>query len=73
MPGDILTGKWNQMKGDLKKTWGKLTDDDYTYINGDRQKLIGRLQERYGWDKMKAENEVNNYITNYERMNVGTR
>ncbi len=73
MPGDILTGKWNQMKGDLKKTWGKLTDDDYTYINGDRQKLIGRLQERYGWDKMKSENEVNTFLNNYEHTNVNTR
>ncbi len=73
MTGDILTGKWNQMKGDLKKTWGKLTDDDYMYINGDRQKLVGRLQERYGWDKMKAENEVNSFLNNYERTNVNTR
>ncbi len=73
MPGDILTGKWNQMKGDLKKTWGKLTDDDYTYIDGNRQKLVGRLQERYGWDKMKAEGEVNSFLDNYEHTNVNTR
>ncbi len=73
MANDILTGKWNQMKGDLKKTWGKLTDDDYTYINGDYQKLVGRLQERYGWDKMKAEQEANNYLNSYERTHMGTR
>ncbi len=73
MANDILTGKWNQMKGDLKKTWGKLTDDDYTYINGDYQKLVGRLQERYGWDKMKAEQEANNYLNNYEHTHMGTR
>jgi uncharacterized protein YjbJ (UPF0337 family) len=66
MAGDILTGKWNQMKGDLKKHWGKLTDDDITYINGDVQKLHGKLQERYGWDKMRAETEYNTFLKNYE-------
>ncbi len=67
MPGDILTGKWNQMKGDVKKWWGDLTDDDITYINGDRQKLYGKLQERYGWDRMKAEEEVNRRLAEYDR------
>lgn len=66
MPGDILTGKWNQMKGDVKKWWGNLTDDDITAINGDRQKLYGKLQERYGWDKMRAETEVNRRLTEYD-------
>ncbi len=66
MPGDILTGRWNQMKGDVKKWWGNLTDDDITYINGDRDKLYGRLQERYGWDRMRAEAEVNRRLTEYD-------
>lgn len=73
MPGDILTGKWNEMKGELKKKWGKLTDDDWTYVQGDRQKLIGRLQERYGWDRMKAESAVNDYMSEYERTHIGVR
>lgn len=66
MPGDILTGKWNQMKGDVKKWWGDLTDDDITHINGDRQKLYGKLQERYGWDRMRAETEVNRRLTEFD-------
>ena len=66
MPGDILTGRWNQMKGDVKKWWGNLTDDDLTYINGDTEKLYGRLQERYGWDRMRAEAEVNRRLTEYD-------
>ncbi len=66
MPGDILTGKWNQMKGNVKQWWGNLTDDDITYINGDRQKLYGKLQERYGWDRARAEAEVNRRLTEYD-------
>jgi uncharacterized protein YjbJ (UPF0337 family) len=66
MPGDILTGKWNQMKGDMKKWWGALSDDDLTYINGDRQKLYGKLQERYGWDKMRAQTEVDKRLKEYD-------
>ncbi len=66
MPGDILTGKWNQVKGNVKTWWGKLSDDDIAYINGDRQKLYGKLQERYGWDKMKAEDEVNRRLSEYD-------
>ncbi len=66
MPGDILTGKWNEMKGDLKKNWGKLTDDDWEHVKGDRQKLYGKIQERYGWDKLRAQTEVDNYLTTYE-------
>ena len=66
MPGDILTGKWNQMKGDVKKWFGSLTDDDIKYINGDRQKLYGKLQERYGWDRMKAEDEVNRKLREFD-------
>lgn len=55
---DILEGNWNQMKGKVKEQWGKLTDDDLTQINGKRDVLIGRLQERYGYDKKRAEDEL---------------
>lgn len=55
---DILEGNWNQMKGKVKEKWGKLTDDDLTQINGKKDVLIGRLQERYGYDKKRAEDEL---------------
>jgi uncharacterized protein YjbJ (UPF0337 family) len=45
---DILKGKWRQIKGEVQKKWGKLTDDDLDKIDGDREKLLGRLQENYG-------------------------
>ncbi len=52
---DILKGKWNQVKGDLKKSFGKLTDDDMLVIEGDMTKASGILQERYGYTREEAE------------------
>jgi len=48
MNWDQVEGKWKQMKGAVKEQWGKLTDDDLDVIAGKRDKLIGKLQERYG-------------------------
>jgi uncharacterized protein YjbJ (UPF0337 family) len=43
---DSLAGQWKQMRGDLKSWWGKLTDDDLEWIGGQKDKLIGALQEK---------------------------
>jgi uncharacterized protein YjbJ (UPF0337 family) len=51
-------GKWNQTKGAVKKQWGKLTDDDLTVIAGQRDQLVGKLQERYGIAKEEADKQV---------------
>lgn len=58
MNWDQAAGKWNQMKGAVKERWGKLTDDDLTVIDGNRDKLLGKIQERYGITKEKAEEEI---------------
>jgi uncharacterized protein YjbJ (UPF0337 family) len=62
MHADELKGKWTQFVGEVKRRWGKLTDDDLAVIAGDRDKLVGRLQERYGVEKDDAEREVNDFI-----------
>ena len=62
MNKDILKGKWTQMKGDLRSKWGKLTDDDLTQIQGDAEKFVGKLQERYGHTREQAEKELNDYL-----------
>jgi uncharacterized protein YjbJ (UPF0337 family) len=62
MNKDILKGKWMQMKGDLRKQWGKLTDSDMDQIQGDAEKFIGKLQERYGYSRQQAEKEYNDYM-----------
>jgi uncharacterized protein YjbJ (UPF0337 family) len=62
MNKDILKGKWTQMKGDIRGKWGKLTDDDVMQIQGDAEKFIGKLQERYGHTRDQAEKELNDYL-----------
>ena len=62
MNWDSLEGKWNQVKGSLRSKWGKLTDDDLNLIAGKRDTLIGRLQERYGLARDKAESQVDEWI-----------
>jgi uncharacterized protein YjbJ (UPF0337 family) len=58
MNWDRIEGNWKQFKGQAKQKWGKLTDDDLDTINGKREELAGRLQERYGYEKDRAEQEV---------------
>ncbi len=48
MNTDQFKGKWVQFSGEVKKQWGKLTDDDLKQIEGDYDKFVGRIQERYG-------------------------
>jgi uncharacterized protein YjbJ (UPF0337 family) len=62
MNSDVFKGKWHQLKGEVKSQWGKLTDDDLDRVSGDAEKLIGRVQERYGYARHDAEREVNNFI-----------
>ena len=62
MNEDILKGKWNEMKGEVKKKWGKLTDNDLMVISGEKEKLVGILQIKYGYAKDNAEKEYKEFI-----------
>ena len=62
MNWDIISGKWNQVKGDIRTQWGKLTDDDLDLIGGKKDKLIGTLQERYGKRRDEAEKELDTWL-----------
>src|SRR5215211_6419341 len=59
---DIIKGKWNQIKGEARKQWGMLTDDDWDQIAGERDKLVGKLQERYGWSREEAERRSDEFL-----------
>ena len=61
MNSETLKGEWNQLKGSVKQKWAELTDDDLTHIEGSRDKLVGRLQERSGRAKEEVEREVNDW------------
>jgi uncharacterized protein YjbJ (UPF0337 family) len=73
MNSDTLRGKWKQMRGELKKWWGDLTDDDLDRIDGERDQLIGRLQERYGYTRAQAETEVDRRLGDYDRLSEQER
>ena len=62
MNTDVMRGKWNQLKGEIRSRWGKLTDDDLTQIQGDAEKMIGKLQERYGYKREQAQKELNDFL-----------
>ena len=55
MNWDQVEGKWKEYKGTAKEKWGKLTDDDIDVIDGKRQQLVGKIQQRYGLAKEAAE------------------
>ena len=61
MNTDQMEGKWKQMKGALKQKWGKLTDDDLKIIEGNRDQLVGKVQERYGVARDEAQKQVNEW------------
>jgi uncharacterized protein YjbJ (UPF0337 family) len=61
MNSDSLKGQWNVVKGKVKDRWGKLTDDDLLRMEGKRDQLVGRIQERYGITKERAMEEVSRF------------
>lgn len=67
MNKDTVMGDWKQMRGEVQKQWGKLTNDDLDQINGEREKLVGRVQERYGHARDAAKKEVDSW---YEKRNA---
>ena len=48
MSWQAVQGNWRQFSGELKKRWAKLTDNDIKECEGNRDKLVGKLQELYG-------------------------
>jgi uncharacterized protein YjbJ (UPF0337 family) len=67
MNADVFRGRFNQLKGEIRSRWGKLTDDDLTQIHGEAEKMIGKLQERYGYRREQAEKELNEFLASKEQ------
>jgi uncharacterized protein YjbJ (UPF0337 family) len=65
MNHDIFAGQWKQMRGTLKSWWGKLSDDDFEWIAGQKDKLIGLVQEKYGYTRDQAQDEVERRFNEY--------
>lgn len=62
MNWDQVEGKWKQVRGSAKQQWGKLTDNDLEQIAGMRDKLVGKLQERYGIAQEEAQKKADEWI-----------
>ena len=62
MNWDQVQGNWEQFKGKVREKWGLLTDDDIGVVRGKRDQLVGMIQERYGFVKERAEEEVNSFL-----------
>jgi uncharacterized protein YjbJ (UPF0337 family) len=58
MNRDVFAGKWKQVRGQVKEWWGQLTDDELDQVEGNQDKLVGLLQEKYGYTREQAEQEV---------------
>ena len=66
MNKDVFVGKWTQVRGEAKVWWGKLTDDDLDKVAGRFDMFIGLLQEKYGYSRARAEQEIEKRVTELE-------
>lgn len=67
MNRDILEGQWKQIKGKVKQQWGRLTDDELDQLTGSYEELAGLIQERYGYSREEASNELDMFLDNYDK------
>ena len=66
MNKDIFEGKWKQVRGEIRGLWGKVTDDDLDKVAGQFDVFVGLLQEKYGYSREQAEEEINQKMNEYE-------
>lgn len=61
MNWDQISGRWEQAKGKVKEQWGRLTDDDMSVVAGKRDRLAGKIQEKYGIAREEAERQISDF------------
>ena len=66
MNTDTFEGRWRQMRGELRSWWGKLSDSDFDKIAGRKDRLIGMLQEKYGYTRDAAQHEMDRRFREYD-------
>lgn len=70
MNQDTIAGNWHQLKGEVKRQWGRLTDDQLTQVEGSREKLAGILQESYGIARDEAEKQIEAFENAWSKRNA---
>jgi uncharacterized protein YjbJ (UPF0337 family) len=73
MNWDQVESQWKQMAGKVRAKWGKLTDDDVTFIGGKKDTFVGKLQERYGMMKDDAERAIDEFMDGMNKDNEPRR
>jgi uncharacterized protein YjbJ (UPF0337 family) len=58
-----VQGNWNEAKGKVKTKWGRLTDDDLMQVEGNKDRLVGMIQQRYGIARDKAEQQLEEFLS----------
>jgi len=66
MNKDVFEGKWKQFRGQAKGWWGRLTDDDLNKVAGKFESFVGLLQEKYGYSRERAQEELEKHVNEYE-------
>ena len=66
MNENTLKGKWLEIKGDIQKSWGKLTDDDLEKTKGDMKAISGLIQQRYGEAEHKYSKKLEGIFQRFE-------
>ncbi len=64
-----LQGNWNETKGKVKSKWGRLTDDDLLQVQGQKDRLVGVIQQKYGLARDKAEEQLEEFLSSAENSN----
>lgn len=63
---NVIKGKWNEIKGDVQKRWGKLTNDDFEKAKGDLKNLSGIIQKRYGIAQDEVSRNLDEMLSKYD-------
>jgi uncharacterized protein YjbJ (UPF0337 family) len=66
MNTDTFEGQWRQMRGELRSWWGRLSDNDLEKVAGKKDRLIGMLQEKYGYTREAAQQEIDRRLREYD-------
>jgi uncharacterized protein YjbJ (UPF0337 family) len=66
MNWDQVKGKWHEVKGSIRAKWGELTDDEIEELDGNREKMVGKIQQKYGVAKEEAEKQVDDWTKGHD-------
>ncbi len=62
---DIIQGKWNQLKGRIRQTWGELNENEVEQAKGNVEMFVGTIQSKYGGTKEEIRKKINDFIADF--------